>query len=136
VSSTRRLAILPGLAAAILIASVSGCGGSRGPERYEVSGKVTHGGQPIPAGEVVFEPDPDQGNTGPQSRAPITNGEYRTPPGLGSVPGAVIIEVRGYDGQAHPESPDGLELFRPYQCKAELPREDSEHDLDVPASHE
>jgi hypothetical protein len=52
------------------------------------------------------------------------------------VPGPVVVQVRGYDGQPHPESPHGLELFRPYTLHIELPREASEQDLEVPASEQ
>jgi len=137
VSRTPRIARLAARAGVLLLplSLVCGCG-SDGPERYEVSGKVIYDGKPIPAGEVVFEPDPKRGNTGPQSRAPIEDGRYCTLPGQGSVPGPVIVEVRGYDGQPHPESPDGLELFRPYRTTAELPREDSQHDVHVPVTQE
>lgn len=123
------------LAAALLLVACAGCGRSGGPARVEVYGTATHGGTPIPAGEVVFEPDPAQGNTGPQARAVIDNGSYRTPRGQGSVPGAVIVRVLAYDGQPHPESPYGLQMFPAYTTDLVLPDRASQQDIDVPASH-
>ena len=62
-----------GLVAALLLAA--GCG-EAGPARYHVSGKVTFNGQPVPAGQIVFEPDPTAGNlvrpAMPRSRAAST----------------------------------------------------------------
>ncbi len=123
------------LAAGLLVVACAGCGGSGGSGRVEVYGTVSHGGKPIPAGEVVFEPDPTQGNTGPQARATIENGRYRTPRGQGSVPGAVVVRVEAYDGQPHPESPYGLQLFPAYTTTLVLPDRSSEQDIDVPATH-
>ena len=96
---------------------------------------MTHNGQSIPAGEVIFEPNPEFDNLGPQARAPITDGQYRTVSGKGSVPGPVVVRVEAYDGNFHPESPRGIALFPPYVFKLELPDTDSRQDIDIPASH-
>lgn len=111
-----------------------GCGPA-GPGRVQVHGTVTHGGRLIPAGEMIFEPDPERDNSGPQGRATIKNGHYRTTAGKGSVAGPVVIRVEAYDGQPHRESPRGIAMFPPYLLKLDLPDSDSEQNIDVPASH-
>jgi len=113
---------------------VAGCGPS-GSRRYNVDGTVSLGGQPVPAGEVQFEPDAEQGNSGPQSRAKIQDGRYRTPRGKGPVAGPAVVRIRCYDGKAHPESPMGSRMARPYETKLDLPREDLTQDFQIPASH-
>ncbi len=124
------------LALGVAMVGVWGCGGPTGPPRYEVSGTVTYAGEPVPAGEVVFEPDPSKGNSGPQCRATINNGEYCTPSSSGSVPGAVIVRVLGYDGKANPESQMGMQLFPVYETTMELPAEATAgQNIDIPASH-
>jgi len=82
----------------VLVWSVSGCGGS-GVERVEVSGAVTYKGELVPAGPVIFEPDPKQGNIGPQGFAKIKDGKYQTESGLGSVGGPVIVRITVFDGK-------------------------------------
>ena len=53
----------------------SDCGSSEsGPTRYEISGKVTYARQPVPHGEIAFEPDSVKGNSGPATIAVIENG--------------------------------------------------------------
>lgn len=102
---------------------------------YEVSGRVTWGGKDVPAGWVIFEPDPAKGNTGPQSRAPIKDGVYRTQVGRGVIAGPVLISIEGFDGKYNPENAMGGAIFPPYETTADLPRRTSTLDLDVPATH-
>ena len=113
---------------------VAGCGQS-GPRRYNVEGTVTLGGKPVPAGEVRFEPDTKKGNHGPQSRAKIQNGKYRTPRGKGPVSGPAIVRINCYDGNIGPESPMGINMAKPYVTNVDLPQENSAQDFEVPASY-
>jgi hypothetical protein len=124
----RRVTLALGLAAA------AGCGGGAG--RYDVSGKVTFGGKPVPAGTVVFEPDAAKGNDGPQGFAPITGGTYDTARGgRGTVGGPHRVTVLGCDGVRVTEtSPQGKPLFDPYVTAADLPRATTTVDFDVPAA--
>lgn len=121
------------VAGTILLAVVVGCGGPAGPARYDLSGAVTFGGKPVPAGRVVFEPDGDKGNAGPAAYAPISAGRYATPRGKGTVGGPHVVRITGTDGVPTPELPQGRMLFAEYRTTVDLPREASTKDFDVPA---
>ena len=86
---------------------VLGCSGSSGPPRYPVEGSVTYDGKPVPAGQIVFEPDSTAGNQGPASYATIDHGRFATPRGKGTVGGPHRVRITGTDGQASGESPHG-----------------------------
>lgn len=58
---------------ALCIVFASGCG-RKGPSRYEVRGRVTWEGRPIPTGTIVMEPQ-DQSVAG--SSGKIVDGQYR-----------------------------------------------------------
>ncbi len=122
-----------GLAAAVF---ACGCSGSDGPTRYPVSGTVSHGGKPVPGGQIAFEPDGAKGNRGPAAYATIKNGEFATDRGLGTVGGPHIVRVLATDGQPNRESPDGNMLFSPFETTVDLPQASSTHDFAIPASHQ
>ena len=111
----------------------AGCGPS-GPTRYDLSGKALYDGQPIPAGQIAFEPDADKGNEGPRGTGRIENGQYKTLPDKGTIGGPHKVKIFGYDGKEEPGSgsPDGASLFPMYQTEVDLPREPTTHDFDVP----
>ena len=123
------------LAAALAVSLTVGCGGPGGPARYDVEGQVTYGDQPVPAGRVVFEPDPAKGNKGPASYAEINDGSYATESGKGTVGGPHVVRILGTDGVANEESPGGNMLFSPFQTTADLPKEAATQDFEVPESH-
>ena len=80
-----------------LLAEASGCGGG-GPTRYELSGKATFEGKPIPHGRIVFEPDASKKNAGPQGFANIKDGQFDTSDGgQGHIGGDHLIRVEGFD---------------------------------------
>lgn len=121
---------------AILIlfsAAVAGCG-ARGPDQYTVTGNVTYGGKPIPAGRIFFEPDVTQGNSGAASVADIHAGTYRTRPQKGTHGGAYVVTIYGDDGRQATEAYDPA-VFAPYKTVVELPKENCRHDFEVPQSH-
>ena len=111
---------------------LSGCGGSDGPGAFELSGRATYDGQPIPCGSILLEPDTEKGNSGPGSVAEISDGSYHTRAGKGHVGGPHVATIIATDG-SRPENPDvDNSLFPPYRIKIDLPKEDGEHDFDVP----
>ncbi len=117
-----------------------GCGRSSGPARYKLSGQVTHNGQPLPAGSIMFEPDTSQGNSGPGAMAVVKNGKYATESGKGTVGGPHIARITGYDGNPADGSeaelkPFGNVLFGPREFKLDIPKSASTHDFAVPAGN-
>ena len=118
----------------ILMLCLVGCSDS-GPRKYHYQGTVTLDGDPVPAGVIVFEPDPLAGNTGPQGSAVIKDGKYNTrkSPGQGCVGGASIVKIDCYDGKNPTEiTPYGKRIRSRYEMKHELPAESGEVDFDVP----
>ena len=121
------------LATSVLLV-LAGCGGTDSSQRYRLSGSVTFGGQPVPAGTIIFEPDASLGNAGPGILVEFTDGRYRTPRGKGTVGGPHLVRIVGHDGKAISEMPLGRCLFQEYQFQIDLPRHDATHDFDVPAN--
>jgi len=81
-----------GVAIAILVVvSLTGCGGSDGPERVVVEGRVTYSGTPVSSGRIRFMPMP--GYDVPMSGAYIVNGTYRIDAGGGVPIGRHRIEI-------------------------------------------
>lgn len=114
--------------------SFGGCGGGDGgPPRFQVSGNVTYGGQPVPAGSIMFEPDATKGNRGPAGFAKINNGKYDTKlDGEGAIGGPHLIRITALDGVAKPDSPEGVPLCPDYSTTADLPKEKTTKDFDIP----
>ena len=117
----------------VLIAfGLAGCGSTDGPNRFDVRGKVTFNGRPVPAGQVVFEPDRSQGNRGPAAYAKIVDGRYETSREKGTIGGPHRARVQGSDGKVSPEMAGGLPLFPEYTTEIDLPLDDHTWDIDVP----
>jgi len=114
-----------------LAALCAGCGGQR---TYNISGTVTFQGKPVPAGQIVFEPDASAGNNGPPAFAKIKDGHYDTSSeGRGTVGGPHLVRIHGRDGIPRGELLNGLPLFRDYNAKVDLPKKNGEQNFDVPA---
>lgn len=122
-----------GLLISLVCVAGIGCGGGSG---YQVSGKVTFKGQPVPKGYITFAPDASKGNKGPGGMAMIENGVYRTEPGKGVVGGPYQIRIVGMDGKptkmSGEELLDGKPLFPPYETTLDLPTKNLEHDFEIP----
>jgi hypothetical protein len=116
-----------------LLLAAQGCGKSR-VERHSLSGQVTYAGKPVPAGLIIFEPDPTKGNRGPQGYAEVLDGRYQTDKlGKGTMTGALIVTISAYpvdDGSG--ENP-GTPPFAPYKTTAQVSKETATLDFDVPA---
>jgi hypothetical protein len=116
----------------------AGCRGPSGPPRYDLSGAVTYGGKPVPAGYLVLAPDTANGNDGPGSQAEIHDGRYQTAPGQGIVGGRYVVTISGFDGKpielsGGMKNPQGTPLFPTYRVEVILPEQVATHDFDVPA---
>jgi hypothetical protein len=120
----------------LLLAVMAGCG-PRGPERFRVSGTVTHAGKPVQLGRVVFEPDTSRGNDGPQGFTPIENGRFDTagPHCKGTVGGPMRVRIDGFEMTGGEDAAaSGKLLFPLYQEAIDLPRADVVRDFVVPAT--
>ena len=135
---TMRSTSLPSLFLSLAVALpilVSGCASKdAGPTRYDLSGKVTFNGAPVPAGEITLSPDSSQGNSGPGGIVMIQNGEYKTPPDAGIVGGPYVVQILGFDGVANKESEEGMPIFPPYETTVEFPKEATTHDFEIPGT--
>lgn len=120
------------LCGGLLGCGLSGCGES-GPKLYHTHGRVTLAGQPVPAGQIFFDPDLAQGNDGPAGFAFIKNGEYDTRlDGRPHVGGAQQVRIQAFDGKPGNELPLGRMLVPEYPTPVELPKAHSEKDFDIP----
>ena len=130
------------LAAALLL--LAGCG-AKEPPRYDLSGRVTYQGAPVPRGIIHFVPDMARGNDGLGAEAVIYDGKFQTPPAKGTIGGPHIAAVDGFDGVKPPDEPSdshqrrprnadilGTRLFPTVYVKVELPRQAATHDFTLP----
>jgi hypothetical protein len=125
---------LPGIALMIVALAVTGCGKS-GPDRIEITGTVTFKGKPVPAGNIVFDPDPKRGNDGPGAFAHIKQGRFDTrDAGKGPIAGVYQAHVTGMDGVPGPEMPQGHILFSQWTTDVEVDRSKTDFHFDVPVS--
>ena len=128
---TRTVAML--LIAPVL-AAIVGCGEGAGAGKYQVSGRVTFKGQPLPEGEILFMPDTSAGNEGPASIVYVKDGKYSTQPGKGLVGGAYKFEVEGFETKAEQDQdgePVVERLFETFVSQHEFDAQDSTFDFEV-----
>ncbi|QDU29093.1 hypothetical protein ETAA8_42000 [Anatilimnocola aggregata] len=124
-----------GLLVALSLIGLLTAGCEKVVKRYEVSGKITYQGQPIPAGIIYFDPDIAAGGKGLQGFAVIKDGTYdtRVEGGLGPVGGKYVLRIHGNNGIPEPELVMGRPLFGEITIPKELPAADTQlEDIDVP----
>jgi hypothetical protein len=102
-------------------------------DRFDLSGSVTYGGKPVPAGYMVIKPDVSAGNKGPGATATINDGRYETRAGRGTIGGPHIVTIFGFDGQSvtmegGTTNPMGKQICK-VDVKADLPKENGTHDF-------
>ena len=121
------------------VASIAACAGGcwRGSrvERFDVSGSVTFGGEPVRVGTITFVPI--KGTTGPGGSATIRDGSYDTAAGSsGPTAGPHMAVITGFDGKSAPglEGQEGTMLFYEHRVEVDVPRERTVRDFDVPAA--
>jgi len=127
-----------GVASALmaLMLLLAGCGGSEGPPKFHIEGAVTFEGEPVPAGEISFEPDSSQGNSGPGTIVPIIDGRYNSSGTGGIIGGPMIARIVGYDGNAVEQSDFGVSLFSQISVSVDLPQEDTSYDFELTADQQ
>ncbi|WDI42449.1 hypothetical protein [Bremerella sp. P1] len=135
--SLSSLRIYSGGVLALAALLLAGCGAEKASDVFSVSGNITYDGKPIPKGNISFAPDASQNNQGPGASAEIKDGKYEMMPGKGISGGPYVLVINGYDGVpvASGEGgmdPNGKVLFESYRMTVDLPKEDSQQDLEVP----
>lgn len=117
---------------AITAAAAIGCGGGDGRE-FQLSGSVTIGGEPIPRGYVLFDPDAAAGHDGQQGYAEIVDGRYSTAErSKGVTGGKYMARVHGFTAPEPGGRP--TPIVRDFAIPLELAPDANEIDLEVPAS--
>ena len=112
---------------------LAGCGDG-GPKVYHLSGNVTIGGKPVPAGVMFLGPDLKKGVDGPQGYATIKNGKYDTRDGgRGMIGGPLEVTIQPHDGIPGSELPMGKKLGPDFVTTFEAPKADATHDFEIPA---
>ena len=142
ISDANSRLVTQAVAAACLagLLALFGCGSKAGPARFDLSGKVTYDGKPVPCGYIVFAPDVAAGNKGPGTQANICDGQYKTAPGQGTGGGPHVAKISGFDGKAfetvhggvRQPNPLGKPLFLNVQLKIDIPKRAAVQDLEVP----
>lgn len=118
------------LALAAIVAA-AGCGPG-GPKRYSLSGQITFDGNPVPMGDISFDPvEPGIGG----GFAPIKDGRFDTNvEGRGHLGGSHRVHIVGFKGWVDPDDPDkgAIPMFPPYETTIDLPTKGSTMDFEVP----
>tara|TARA_R110002111_G_scaffold185031_3_gene250941 strand:- start:69005 stop:69427 length:423 start_codon:yes stop_codon:yes gene_type:complete len=120
---------------ALVFFALTGCQQSQdGPGRFELTGEITIDGKPVPAGEIMFEPDSSKGNSGPAGVAEIKDGRYTTTPTFGTVGGphiAVISANSGGGMRENGETPAGWLLLDSYRMPIDLPKKNHTENIEI-----
>lgn len=112
-----------------LLLVAAGCGRTEGPQRYSLRGTVTFKGEPVPLGQIAFEPDTSQGNRGPGGYADIIDGTYATH--MGAISGPQRVRISGQSGPVVDETQD-VTLFTDYLTSVEIDPQQRELNFEVP----
>jgi hypothetical protein len=112
----------------LLLAATIGCGG--GITGYELSGKVTYGGQPLPSGSIQFEPDGSLGAGGLCAMSPINDGVYAITTG-GVSGGKYLVRINPPPVESGTDMSTVIQ-FPAYETRVDLPQANTTMDFDVP----
>ncbi len=125
-----------GITSIILLTLLTGVGcgpGSTGAARYDISGMVSHQGQPVPQGRISFDtPGSNEGG----GFANIEDGKFDTKlGGRGHLGGDVVVQINGVSDElvvaGNPDS-GNKPLFPTYETTVKLPQEATTQDFQVP----
>jgi hypothetical protein len=116
-----------------LLALAAGCRPQE-PTRYEVHGRVTFDGKPIPLGKIVFSSNPSAGFTGVDGWAPISDGAFDTDSGGYKTAGGNLVARLEGRGPPSERFPEGKPLFSNYDVPVVVPKARTELNFEVPRS--
>lgn len=122
--------------AALFLTCISAAACSKSEfNRQPISGQITYAGKPVESGFIVFEPDSEKGNRGPQGYASIVRGKYQTSEtGKGTVGGPVKVKIVGLKPPREASEDSGLPLFEPYEIAIEIAANTTTLNFEVPLS--
>ena len=89
----------------LMVASITGCGGSGDVAKTVISGAVSYDGQPIEDGTIRFVPTKD--TRAPVSAAQIQNGRYSADARGGVPVGTYRVEIEAF--RTDPKAPPGAD---------------------------
>jgi len=121
--TTVRLVCLGALALA-----VTGCGGGG----VAVTGTVTRGGQPLPAGTIAFEPESRSGTTGPGASTAIQDGKFALEGNKKLPPGHYLVRISPPPLRSGTDLKTAPPQFKPWETKMELKPDAGPLTLDIP----
>ena len=109
----------------------------RGHARFDLKGKVSYNGQSVPAGYIVFTPEPREIPAPAHRRTSATASMPRTP-GWARSAVRTSCSIFAFDGKSY--TPPGSKmplvmghpLFPPYTVKVDLPKKATVFDFAVP----
>ena len=114
----------------ILALLLAGC--SKGPGKYQISGTVTYGDQPIRTGSIMFEPTAGKATRETVAMAQIENGRYAAE----VVGGPHLVSIRDLGGEISGAGAAGASFKMEYHTNADLPKQaTSDLDFQVPLTH-
>lgn len=116
----------------MMLLTFVGCAESDSP-RFNLSGKISYRGQPIPLGTITFLPVNQPDLSGPPAYALIKDGQFSTAgDGLGHFGGETDLMVAGYDGiPTSDEAPMGTPLFSAKSLRRDLEKANSQLDIEL-----
>jgi hypothetical protein len=119
-------AFVLGVGGALLATVLIGCnsGGGDGPSRNRLTGAVTLDGQPVASGQIFFDPDVSQGNSGPQAFATIKDGKYDTS----------AADSKGHVGGPHKVRISGPDFNYESKTPVNLPKENGTQNFELKSS--
>jgi len=101
-----------------------------------VSGAVTRGGQPLPAGYITFEPDAASGTTGPGATATIDDGVFALPVGHALTPGKYLVRIGPPLLGSGADKKLAATTFKPWETSIEIQASGGTLTFDVPLQKE
>jgi hypothetical protein len=99
-----------------LALALAGCRGGA----LAVTGTVTRGGNPLPAGTIAFEPEPGTGTTGPGASARVQDGKFEIARDKNLVPGHYVVRVGPEPLGSGADLKTAPPQFKPWETKVEL----------------
>ena len=112
------------------------CGCDSGIPKYEITGKLTLNGDPIPQGRIIFTPKTGAHGYGAQGVARVDDGEIISHDEKRVIGGSYSVRIMGFDGIPYTDGSGatvkyGSPLFMPVHAEVDLPQQDASLDINI-----